>query len=195
MAGGLVGDITNGQERHTGVLSPERVLIRPGANFHIRLGSDLLPDSSVLLQLSRPNSRLRVNALYTEMRRGRELINKQNEQLAQQQEKLSQLNDQFGEADKKSKEIIDSLSLAPSVRSQYGNGVCLIAGSYMLFEPGTGRPLRYPETQTNESGQAIQNGGGQPALKPEGNGPPFLSDFAGTGLPLRGGSTATDPAR
>src|SRR5256885_17025239 len=36
------------------------------------------------------------NALYTEMRPGRELINKQNDQLAQQQAELSQLNQQLG---------------------------------------------------------------------------------------------------
>src|SRR2546421_11019778 len=306
MAGGLVVPITNGQERHTEVLSQERVLIGPGENCHIRLGSDLLNGSSVLLELSRHNGQFRIqefdpeigitlngrplargakiedgdelrfgafgvamqffpvgnlpavisnrrasvapfieqaaieaaatarrddakvflrefsrellreinwstkivaliiivvlvggvlylgNALYTEMRRGRELINKQNDQLAQQQDKLSQLNDQFGEADKKSKEIIDSLSLAPSVRSQYGNGVCLIAGSYMLFEPGTGRPLRYPETQTNENGQTLQNGGEQPMLTPEGNGPPFIRHFVGTGFHVGGGYVGTN---
>ena len=44
MAGGLVVHITTGQERHTEVLSQERVLIGPGENCHIRLGSDLLSD-------------------------------------------------------------------------------------------------------------------------------------------------------
>ena len=306
MAGGLVVHITNGEERHTEVLSQERVLIGPGENCHIRLGSDMLTDSNVLLELSRHNGHFRVsefdpeigitlngrplargariedgdelrfpafnvrmqffpvgnlpavvanrrasvapfieqaaieaaatarrddakvflrefsrellreinwstkivalviivvlvggvlylgNALYTEMRRGRELINKQNDQLAQQQGKLDQLNDQFGKADKQSKEIIESLSLAPSVRGKYGNGVCLIAGSYMLFEPGTGRPLRYPETQTNENGQALQNGGEQPVLTPEGNGPPFIRDFVGTGFHVGDGYVVTN---
>ena len=53
MAGGLVVHITNGQERRTEVLSQERVLIGPGEMCHIRLGSDMLTDSSVLLELSR----------------------------------------------------------------------------------------------------------------------------------------------
>ena len=306
MPSGLVVHITNGKERHTEVLSQERVLIGPGENCHIRLGSDLLTGSSVLLELTRQNGNFRVaefdseigitlngkplargariadgdelrfgafdvamqffpvgnlpavvanrrasvapfieqaaieaaantrrddakvflreftrellreinwstkivallivltlvggilyigNALYTEMRRSRELIDKQNQQMAQQQDKLNHLNDQLGEAGKKNQEIIDSLSLAPRLFGRYGDGVCLIAGSYMLFEPGTGRPMRYPETQTTEEGATLQSGGDQPLLTPEGNGPPFIRDFVGTGFHVGGGYIVTN---
>src|ERR687889_130068 len=61
MAGGLVVHISNGQERHTEVLSQERVLIGPGEGCHIRLGSDLLTDSSVMLELARQNGHFRVS--------------------------------------------------------------------------------------------------------------------------------------
>src|ERR1051325_7122121 len=60
MAGGLVVHITNGEERHTEVLPHERVLIGPGGGCHIRLGTDLLSDSDVLLELSRQNGHFRV---------------------------------------------------------------------------------------------------------------------------------------
>jgi S1-C subfamily serine protease len=306
MSSGLVVHITNGQERHTEVLSQERVLIGPGENCHIRLGSDLLSGSSVLLELERRNGHFRVsefdpeigitlngkplasgariddgdelrfgafnvamqffpvgnlpavvasrrasvapfieqaaieaaatarrddakvflrefsrellreiklstkiiallivvvlvggvlylgNAVYTEMRRGRELIDKQNEQLSHLQGEMNQTNEQLNVAAGKNQEIIDSLSLAPRLRTQYGNGVCLIAGSYMLFDSATGRPMRYPETQTNESGQTIQNGGEQPLLTTEGNGPPFIRDFVGTGFHVGGGYVLTN---
>jgi S1-C subfamily serine protease len=306
MPSGLVVHITAGSERHTEVLSQERVLIGPGENCNIRLGTDLLTDSNVLLELARQNGSFRVsefdpeigitlngkplargakiddgdelrfgafnvamqffpvgnlpavvanrratvapfieqaaieaaatvrrddakvflrefsrellreinwstkivalvivlilvggvlylgNAVYDEMRRGRELINKQNDQLAQQQDRLNEMNSRLGEADKQNKEIIDSLSLAPRLRSQYGNGVCLIAGSYMLFDPSTGRPLRYPETQTNDSGQTIQTQGDQPLLTTEGNGPPFIRDFVGTGFHVGEGYVVTN---
>jgi len=306
MTSGLVVHITAGQERHTEVLSQERVLIGPGENCNIRLGTDLLTDSSVLLELARQNGHFRVsefdpeigitlngkpltrgakiddgdelrfgafgvamqffpvgnlpavvanrrasvapfieqaaieaaatarrddakvflrefsrellreinwstkivalviviilvggvlylgNAVYTEMRRGRELIDKQNEQLSHLQGELNHTNEQLNVAAGKNQEIIDSLSLAPRLRSQYGNGVCLIAGSYMLFDPSTGRPLRYPETQTNESGQTIQNGGEQPLLTTEGNGPPFIRDFVGTGFHVGEGYIVTN---
>jgi S1-C subfamily serine protease len=309
MAGGLVVHISNGQERHTEVLSHERVLIGPGEGCHIRLGSDLLTDSNVLLELSRQNGHFRVsefdpeigitlngrplargakigdgdelrfgafnvamqffpvgnlpavtaaaagrrasvapfieqaaieaaatarrddakvflreftrellreikwstkigaflcvailiggvlylgNAVYQEMRRGRELINKQNEQLSILQGQIHDTRGQFDAVDQRNQEIINSLSLAPRLRSQYGNGVCLIAGSYMLFEPGTGRPLRYPETQTNEEGETLQSGGEQPLLTAEGNGPPFIRDFVGTGFHVGSGYVVTN---
>jgi S1-C subfamily serine protease len=295
MSGGLVVHISNGRERHTEVLSQERVLIGPGEGCHIRLGSDLLSGGSVMLELARQNGHFRVsefdpeigitlngrplaggariedgdelrfgafdvrmqffpvgnlpavtaagrrasvapfieqaaieaaatarrddakvflreftrelmreinwstkivvlfilvvlvggtlylgNAFYKEMRRSRELIDKQNEQLASQQRQLELVGAQFGAVDQRNQEIINSLSLAPRLRSQYGNGVCLVAGSYMLFEPGTGRPMRYPDTQTNEEGETLQAGGEQPLLTAEGNGPPFIRDFVGS---------------
>jgi hypothetical protein len=307
MAGGLVVHISHGQERHTEVLSQERVLIGPGEGCHIRLGSDLLTDSNVMLELARQNGHFRVqefdpeigitlngrpltrgaklddgdelrfaafdvrmqffpvgnlpavtaasrrasvapfieqaaieaaatarrddakvflreftrellreinwstkigvflcvailaggvfylgNSLYQEMRRSRELINKQNEQLAAQQRQLELVGAQFGAVDQRNQEIINSLSLAPRLRSQYGNGVCLIAGSYMLFEPGTARPMRYPETQTNEEGEAAQTAGEQPLLTAEGNGPPFIRDFVGTCFHAGGGYVVTN---
>jgi S1-C subfamily serine protease len=308
MSGGLVVHISNGQERHTEVLSQERVLIGPGEGCHIRLGSDLLTDSSVMLELMRSNGHFRVqefdpeigitlngrplargakiddgdelrfaafdvrmqffpvgnlpavtaaagrrasvapfieqaaieaaatarrddakvflreftrellreinwstkigaflcvailisgmfylgNAAYQELRHSRDLINKQNEQNEKLRQQLDLAVEQFGAVDKSNQEIINSLSLAPRLRSQYGNGVCLIAGSYMLFEPGTGRPMRYPETQTNESGENVQTAGEQPLLTPEGNGPPFIRDFVGTGFHVGGGYVVTN---
>jgi len=306
MAGGLVVHITTGQERHTEVLSQERVLIGPGEGCHIRLGSDLLTGSDVMLELARQNGNFRVgefdpeigitlngrplargakiddgdelrfgafdvsmqffpvgslpavvaqrrasvapfieqaaieaaatarrddakvflreftrellreikwstkigvflclailiggvlylgNNVYQEIKRGRELIDKQNAQLAQLQGEINQTQGQFEAVDQRNQEIIRSLSLAPSLRSQYGNGVCLIAGSYMLFEPGTGRPYRYPETQTKEDGETLQTEGEQPLLTAEGNGPPFIRDFVGTGFHVGGGYVLTN---
>lgn len=307
MAGGLVVHISNGQERHTEVLSQERVLIGPGEGCHIRLGSDLLTDSDVMLELARQNGHFRVqefdpeigitlngrplargakiddgdelrfaafdvrmqffpvgnlpavttggrrasvapfieqaaieaaatarrddakvflreftrellreikwstkigvflcaailiggvfylgNAAYQELRHSRDLINKQNEQNEKMRQQLELVGAQFGAVDQRNQEIINSLSLAPRLRSQYGNGVCLIAGSYMLFEPGTGRPMRYPETQTNEDGEAVQSAGEQPLLTAEGNGPPFIRDFVGTGFHVGSGYVVTN---
>lgn len=306
MAGGLVVHITNGEERHTEVLPHERVLIGPGEGCHIRLGTELLSDSDVLLELNRQNGNFRVgefdpeigitlngrplargakiddgdelrfgafdvamqffpvgnlpavvshrrasvapfieqaaieaaatarrddakvflrefsrellreinwttkivtllivvvlvggllyigNAVYQELKRGRELQAKQNEQQAQLQQQLDQMRNDIGQAAQSNKEIINSLSLAPNLRSQYGNGVCLIAGSYMLFEPGTGRPFRSPETQTTESGETLQSGGEQPLLTVEGNGAPFIRDFSGTCFHVGGGYVVTN---
>ncbi len=306
MAGGLVVHISNGRERHTEVLSQERVRIGPGEDCQIRLGSDLLTDSQIFIELSRHNGHFRVsefdpeigvthngrplqpgakiadgdelrfgafnvslqffpvgtlpavvasrrspvapfieqaaieaaatarrddakvflrefsrellreinwstkiimflilvslvggllyigNSLYRELRSSRELIARQNDQLVRLQGEMNRTNEQLSNVHNQSKEIIDSLSLAPHVRSQYGDGVCIITGSYMLFEPGTGRPLRYPEAQTNEEGEALQTEGEQPQLTPEGTGPPFIADFVGTGFHVGGGYVVTN---
>jgi len=68
------------------------------------------------------------------------------------------------------------------LRVNYGGGVCLISGSYMFVEAGTGRPLRFPETQSNETGGAIQNGNEPPMLTPEGHGAIAEYEFVGTGF-------------
>jgi S1-C subfamily serine protease len=296
MSSGLVVHISSGQERHTEVLSNERIRIGPGEDCDVRLGSDILTDSSIFLELARHNGHYRVSefdpeagitlngrpvkrgadiedgaemrfsdfdlslrffpvgelptvvahrrasvapfieqaaieasatarrddakvflrefsrellreirlstkvvtflialalvggvlylgtATYREMRRSRDLINRLNDQLARQNAQLDETGRKFQAVAESNNEIRDSLSMAPRLRSEYGNGVCLIAGSYMIFERGTSRPLRYPEAQTTEDGTPLQSGTEQTALTPEGNGPPFIADFVGTGF-------------
>jgi S1-C subfamily serine protease len=306
MAGGLVVHITNGPERHTEVLSQENVRVGPGEDCHIRLGSELLTDSSVFLELVCRNGDFRVsefdpelgitlngrplargaavndgdelrfgafdvslqffpvgelpavvanrrasvapfienaaveaaattrrddakvflrefsrellreinpatkivtlliavalvggvlylgNAVYKEMRRGRELIDRQNQQLSQLQVELDRTNKQLTETTRTNDQIRDSMSLAPRLFAEYGKGVCIIAGSYMLFEPGTGRPLRYPEAQANEEGAVVQDEANVPVLTPEGTGPPYIADFVGTAFHVGGGYVVTN---
>ncbi len=306
MSGGLVVHITNGHHRHTEVLPHDRVRIGPGEDCHIRLGSDLLTDSTIFVELARQNGHFRItefdpeigitlngkppargaaidggdelrfsafdismqffpvgelpavvahrrasvapfieqaaieaatttrrddakvflreftrellreislpvkivtfliaatlvggvlylgHALYTETRRSRDTINELNRRLGEVQGGLKGVNEQQQEIDQRNREIINSLSLAPQVFDQYGKGVCLIAGSYMLFEPGTPRPMRYPEAQTREDGAALQSADEQPILTPEGNGPPFIADFVGTGFHVGGGFIVTN---
>src|SRR6185295_11409201 len=107
-------------------------------------------------------------AMYKEVLRSRRLIDDQRTQLGQMRDQVKKTNDQLSDLGRSNREIRDSLSLAVKLRSDYGSGVCLIAGSFYFVESGTGRPLRNPEAQTNESG-AVQSG--EPGtLTPEGNG-------------------------
>jgi len=69
---------------------------------------------------------------------------------------LKRANNLLGTLVTSNKELIKTLSLGELLRADYGGGVCLISGSYMFVEAGTGRPLRYPETQANESGGTVQ---------------------------------------
>ncbi len=121
-------------------------------------------------------------AQFNEARRSRRIIADQQTQLAAQQTQLQKANDQLGKVIESNNQVIKTISLGEVLRVNYGSGVCLISGSYMFVEPGTGRPLRFPETQTNETGGALQNANEPPSLTPEGRGTIAEYEFVGTGF-------------
>src|SRR6185369_5294901 len=121
-------------------------------------------------------------AQFNEARRSRRIIAEQQAQLTLQQDELRKANQQLGEVIKSNNQVIKTISLGEVLRVDYGSGVCLISGSYMFVESGSGRPLRFPETQTNENGSAVQNANEQPVLTPEGNGAVAEYEFVGTGF-------------
>lgn len=131
-------------------------------------------------------------SLYREVQTSRRVIDAQNEQLAKMREAMRETSDAVSKVDESNKMIRDSLSLAPKLRSDYGNGVCLISGSYMFVERGTGRPLRYPEVQTNADGVVIQNGTDPLQLTPEGGGAIAEFEFVGTGFHVGEGFILTN---
>ncbi len=130
--------------------------------------------------------------LFNETRRSRGIIANQQAQLAGQQQQLQRANDQLGEVVESNRRIQNTISLGEMLRVNYGGGVCLIAGSYMFVEAGTGRPLRYPETQSTDSGSTIQNGTETPALTPEGHGAIAEYEFVGTGFHVGDGFVLTN---
>jgi S1-C subfamily serine protease len=106
-------------------------------------------------------------------------------------EQVSRTNDQLVNIDESNRQIQYSLSLAVKLRSEYGSGVCLIAGSFYFVESGTGRPLRYAEAQMNESGSPVQSGPPE-TLTPEGNAPIAEYEFVGTGFHVGQGYVITN---
>src|SRR6185369_2848782 len=87
-------------------------------------------------------------AMYKELQRSRRLIDEQAKLLGETRDQVSKTNEQIGNIDQSTKQLQNSLSLAVKLRSDYGSGVCLIAGSFYYVETGTGRPLRYAEAQS-----------------------------------------------
>lgn len=130
--------------------------------------------------------------LITEIRRARRINAELSAQIEAAKSEVERTNKQLGLLDQSNKNVIRSLSLAVQLRADYGGGVCLIYGSYMFVEAGTGRPLRYPETQTTESGSNIQTANESPALTPEGNGLVAEYDFVGTGFHAGNGYVVTN---
>jgi S1-C subfamily serine protease len=130
-------------------------------------------------------------AMYKELQRSRRLIDEQGKQLGQMKDQVSKTNEQIGNIDQSTKQLQNSLSLAVKLRSDYGSGVCLIAGSFYYVEAGTGRPLRYAEAQTNDSGSAVQSGAPE-ALTPDGNAAVAEYEFVGTGFHIGQGYVLTN---
>ena len=131
-------------------------------------------------------------ATYKEIQRSRRLIDEQGVQLGQMRDTVSKTNDQLTNIDQSTRQLQNSLSLAVKLRSEYGSGVCLIAGSFYFVEAGTGRPLRYAEAQQNDSGSAVQSSGAPEALTPEGNAAIAEYEFVGTGFHVGQGFVVTN---
>jgi S1-C subfamily serine protease len=131
-------------------------------------------------------------SMFKELQRTRRLIDDQRAQLTQSQAQASKMNQTLTDIGRSNKEIRDSLSLAVKLRSDFGSGVCLIAGSYYFVESGTGRPLRYPEAQLNESGAAVQTGNEPTTLTPEGKASIAEYEFVGTGFYVGNGFVITN---
>jgi len=131
-------------------------------------------------------------AQFNEARRGRRTIAEQQAQLTAQEQQLKRANDQLSKVIESTQRIQNTISLGEMLRSTYGDGVCLIYGSYTFVESGTGRPLRYPETQTNDSGTTVQNANDEQALTPEGRGTIAEFPFAGTGFHVGDGFVLTN---
>lgn len=126
-------------------------------------------------------------AMFKEIRRSRALIADQGAQLGQMRDQVLRTNDQLTDIGQRTKVLQDSLSLAVKLRSDYGAGVCLIAGSFYFVESGTGRPLRYAEAQANETGS-----GAPESLTPEGNAAVAEYEFVGTGFHVGNGYVITN---
>jgi S1-C subfamily serine protease len=133
-------------------------------------------------------------AFYKELKQSRRQIEAQNQQIGQLNQQISHSQEQFKQVDKRNLDIINSLSLAPKLRSEYGSGVCLISGTYIFVEAGTGRPLRYPEAQPTpaDATAAPPDGEQPPLLTPEGNGPVAEFPYVGTGFHVGGGFIITN---
>jgi S1-C subfamily serine protease len=130
--------------------------------------------------------------LVNELRRTRRINDELRAQTQAAKSQLEKTNEQLKSLDESSQRLMSTISLAATLRAKYGNGVALIYGSYVFVEAGTGRSLRYPETQTNESGNNVQSNGDSAALTPEGNGSVAEFDFVGTGFYVGDGYLLTN---
>jgi S1-C subfamily serine protease len=139
-------------------------------------------------------------AFNRQLEQTRNQTEQQNEVVRKLEEKLNQTNDQIGQIDKSNKTVIDIFSLAPRLRSDYGNGICLIVGVYDLVSKTNGKTLRYPDPQATQPDpyepqpqeDQVPQVPQQMALTTEGSGTPIEYDFIGTGFHVGGGYIITN---
>lgn len=130
--------------------------------------------------------------LYNELKRSRRMLGDLGAQQDQLKKQQGDVSNQIKNIDRSNQNILDSLSLAPKLRNDYGGGVCMILGTYFFVESGTGRPLRYPEVKTNEDGTMIQSGDDRVQLTPEGKGDIAEFEAVGTGFYVGDGFVLTN---
>ncbi|HEX8128526.1 MAG TPA: trypsin-like peptidase domain-containing protein [Pyrinomonadaceae bacterium] len=132
---------------------------------------------------------------FKELKQSRRHIEEQNAQIVRLNQKVGESQNQFEEVNRSNKDIINSLSLAPKLRSEYGDGVCIISGMYVFVEAGTGRPLRYPQraaADTEGDGADGAEAGQSEILTPEGTGAVAEFPYVGTGFHVGGGYVVTN---
>ena len=121
-----------------------------------------------------------------------------DKQLATLHERIDRIEQQIARSKDVNSDLKDSdrsnvrpLASPAELWATYGNGVCLIAGSYILVEPRTGRPLRYQEVEEGTAESLLIIGTGR-QLTYEGDGAIFEQEFEGTGFHVGDGYVLTN---
>lgn len=130
--------------------------------------------------------------LYNELKRSRRLAGDLGDQLAQAKQQIVTIGKQIQANEDRSQTLLDTFSLAPRLRTNFGGGVCMILGTYYFVENGTGRPLRYPEVQTNPDGTVVQSADDRVQLTPEGKGVVAEFEAVGSGFYVGDGYVLTN---
>jgi serine protease Do len=129
---------------------------------------------------------------FKELKQGRRRLEEQNAEIARLNDQVGKSQQQFSQVTQSNRDIINSLSLAPKIRSEYGGGVCLISGVYVFVEAGTNRPLRYPETRPPDNLDPTATDAQTPLLTPDGKGAVAEFPYVGTGFHVGGGFILTN---
>lgn len=87
--------------------------------------------------------------------------------------------------------VLYDAALPTKLWNSYSKGTCLIAGSFILIDRATGRPLRYPEVEMSPEERLLTIGTEVP-LTPEGTGTIFRLEFVATGFHVGGGYVLTN---
>lgn len=141
-------------------------------------------------------------SVYQELKLSRERAEEQHQLIERMAKQLDDNNQEITRLGQSNKKLMDTLSLAPTLRNEYYKGICLIVGTYDLVDKSSGRPLRYPDASTMPtpdpfepqfSEEGITEKKDSPLrLTTEGNGSVVEYDFVGTGFHVGSGYIVTN---
>jgi S1-C subfamily serine protease len=113
------------------------------------------------------------------------------ERLDQTTQQISDVTKAGSDLKQTNQSVLSAASLPTRLWNSYSKGTCLIAGSYILIDRSTGRPLRYPEVEMSAEERLLTIGTEVP-LTPEGIGTIFRLEFVATGFHVGGGYVLTN---
>jgi S1-C subfamily serine protease len=116
---------------------------------------------------------------FLEGRRNNKAINELQQTIVATRDEIDKLRDDLQQARDEAQSLRSSLSLPEKVVNSYGQGVCLIYGTYVFVDPRVGREVRFKEPSGAENPIGPD---GSINLTVEGNGRVYEVEFMGTGF-------------
>lgn len=116
---------------------------------------------------------------FLEGRRNNKAINELRQTMVATRGEIDKLRDDLQQAQQEAQTLRSSLSLPEKVVNDYGQGVCLIYGTYAFIDPRVGDEVRFKEPSGTENPIGPD---GSINLSVDGNGRIYEVEFMGTGF-------------
>jgi S1-C subfamily serine protease len=126
---------------------------------------------------------------FLEGRRNNKAINELQQTMVATRGEIDKLRASLQEARNEASDIRSSLSLPEKIVNSYGQGVCLIYGTYVFVDPRAGGEIKFKEPSGTENPIGPD---GNVNLSVDGNGRVYEVEFMGTGFLASKGSVLTN---
>lgn len=126
---------------------------------------------------------------FLEGRRNNKAIAELKDTLGATRQEIDKMREVLQQTREESANVRSSLSLPETVVNSFGQGVCLIYGTYTFIDPRAGRELRYKEPTVTENPVGPD---GSINLSVDGTGSVYEVEFTGTGFLVDKGMVLTN---
>jgi len=116
-------------------------------------------------------------------------IGEMKDTLRETRQDIDKIRAELQQAREESANMRSSLSLPENVVRNYGQGICLIYGTYVFVDPRVGREIRFKESTLSDNPVGPN---GEVNLSADGSGRTYEIEFIGTGFLAERGSVLTN---